>query len=43
MTMTVHEEGMRKSWIWMAVLAVISLIGGVLALFNPFAATLPPP
>ncbi|SFJ18815.1 HdeD family acid-resistance protein [Aerobium aerolatum] len=40
MTMTVHEEGMRKSWIWMAVLAVISLIGGVLALFNPFAATL---
>ena len=40
MTMTVHEEGLRKSWIWMAVLAVISLIGGVLALFNPFAATL---
>lgn len=40
MTTTVHEEGLRKSWVWMAVFAVISLIGGVLALLNPFAATL---
>jgi len=31
---------MRKSWVWMAVLAVISIVGGVLALANPFAATL---
>lgn len=40
MTATTHDEKLRKSWIWMAVLAVISLVGGVLALFNPFAATL---
>lgn len=40
MTMTVHEEGLRKSWIWMGALALISLVGGVLALLNPFAATL---
>ncbi|MCV0396847.1 MAG: HdeD family acid-resistance protein [Rhizobiaceae bacterium] len=30
----------RSSWIWMAILAVISLIGGILALLNPFAATI---
>lgn len=35
-----HESKLRASWIWMAVLAVISLIGGVLALANPFAATI---
>lgn len=40
MTTTVHEEGLRKSWVWMAVLAIISLAGGILALLNPFAATL---
>ena len=40
MTTTAHEADLRKSWIWMAVFAVISLIGGVLALLNPFAATL---
>lgn len=40
MAATVHEEKLRASWIWMAVLAVISLVGGVLALLNPFAATL---
>jgi len=40
MATTVHEEGLRKSWIWMAIFAVISLVGGVLALLNPFAATL---
>ena len=39
MATTVHEEGLRKSWVWMAILAVISLVGGVLALLNPFAAT----
>jgi len=32
-------ERMRSSWIWIAVLAVISLIGGIFALANPFAAT----
>ena len=40
MATTVHEAELRKSWIWMAVFAVISLVGGVLALLNPFAATL---
>jgi Uncharacterized conserved protein len=30
----------KPSWGWLAFLGVISLIGGVLALFNPFAATL---
>ena len=40
MANVVHEERMRSSWIWIALLAVISLIGGVLALVNPFAATL---
>lgn len=40
MTDTVHSQKLKKSWGWMAVLAVISLVGGVLALINPFAATL---
>ena len=40
MANVVHEERMRSSWIWIALLAVISLVGGVLALINPFAATL---
>lgn len=39
-TTTAHEEKLKSSWIWMAILAVISLVGGVLALLNPFAATL---
>jgi uncharacterized membrane protein HdeD (DUF308 family) len=37
---TAHGERLRSSWIWIALLAVISLVGGVLALANPFAATL---
>ncbi|RIK88415.1 MAG: hypothetical protein DCC69_02005 [Hyphomicrobiales bacterium] len=40
MTETAHSEKLRKSWMWMAILAVVSLIGGVLALADPFAATL---
>lgn len=40
MSTVVQSEKLRNSWIWMAILAVISLIGGVLALLNPFAATL---
>lgn len=40
MAVVVHREKLRNSWVWMAVLAIISLIGGVLALLNPFAATL---
>ena len=40
MATATHEEKLRSSWIWMAILAVISLVGGVLALLNPFAATL---
>lgn len=35
-----HVDRLRSSWIWLAVLGAISLIGGVLALANPFAATL---
>jgi len=34
------QQRLRASWIWMAILAVISLIGGVWALLNPPAATL---
>lgn len=33
-------ENLRSSWGWLALLGVISLIGGLLALANPFAATL---
>lgn len=40
MTNVANEAGLKRSWIWMAIFAVISLVGGVLALFNPFAATL---
>ena len=32
-------QRLRSSWIWLALLGVISLVGGVLALANPFAAT----
>ncbi len=32
-------QKLKTSWIWLAILGVISLIGGVLALANPFAAT----
>ncbi|WP_127598417.1 HdeD family acid-resistance protein [Nitratireductor alexandrii] len=35
-----HGATAGRSWLWMAVFAVISLIGGVMALFNPFAATM---
>src|SRR5690606_33516879 len=31
---------LKSSWGWVALLAVISIVGGLLALFNPFAATL---
>ena len=33
-------ERLKASWIWLAILGGISLIGGILALINPFAATL---
>ncbi|MDQ6437716.1 HdeD family acid-resistance protein [Mesorhizobium sp. LHD-90] len=33
-------QRLKTSWIWLAILGVISLIGGILALANPFAATL---
>lgn len=39
-TTTLHSDKLKPSWIWMAVLAVISLLGGFFALMNPFAATL---
>lgn len=40
MAATAHNGKLRNSWIWLALFAVISLVGGVLALLNPFAATL---
>jgi len=40
MAETVTQQKLRSSWIWMAILAVISLIGGIWALLNPPAATL---
>lgn len=40
MAITAHQEKLKSSWVWMAILAVVSLVGGVLALLNPFAATL---
>lgn len=40
MAATAHTGKLRSSWIWLALFAVISLVGGVLALLNPFAATL---
>ena len=33
-------ERLRGSWVWIAILGAIALIGGILALANPFAATL---
>lgn len=40
MAKTNGHESFGRNWIWMAVLAVISIIGGIFALANPFAATL---
>lgn len=40
MAIAATEEKLRTSWVWMAAFAVISIIGGVFALLNPFAATL---
>ena len=40
MIATAHSERLRKSWIWMAILAVVAIVGGVLGLLDPFAATL---
>ena len=34
-----HGSRLRSSWIWLAILGAISLIGGIFALLNPFAAT----
>lgn len=34
-----HRNKLRSAWVWIAILGAISLIGGVLALANPFAAT----
>ena len=40
MTATESSRKLGKSWIWMAAFAVLSLVGGALALADPFAATL---
>ncbi|MCT7375371.1 HdeD family acid-resistance protein [Chelativorans salis] len=37
---TVEHRQLRSSWVWLAILGAISLIGGILALANPFAATM---
>lgn len=39
MANSVQVQQLRSSWIWLALLGAISLIGGILALANPFAAT----
>jgi len=31
---------LRSAWLWLAILGAISLVGGLLALFNPFTATM---
>ncbi|MFZ2102793.1 MAG: HdeD family acid-resistance protein [Oricola sp.] len=41
--MAMGNEGsgmVGPSWVWMMILAVISIIGGLFALFNPLAATM---
>ncbi len=40
MARSVSESRMRTSWGWMAAMAVISIVGGLFALWNPLAATL---
>jgi uncharacterized membrane protein HdeD (DUF308 family) len=40
MANSVEHGQLRSSWGWLAFLGAISLIGGILALANPFAATL---
>lgn len=40
MTDVADSGKLKSSWVWLAILAVISIIGGLLALLNPFAATL---
>lgn len=39
MSTTEHHASFRSSWIWLAILGVISIAGGLLALANPSAAT----
>lgn len=38
--MAIATSQLKSSWIWMAIFAAISLVGGLLALANPFEATL---
>jgi len=40
MAKAVAESRMRSSWMWMALMALISIAGGIFALWNPLAATL---
>lgn len=35
-----HHEKLRASWIWLALFGLIALIGGIMALIDPFAASL---
>lgn len=37
---TTDHSALRASWGWLVALGIISLVGGFLALINPFAATL---
>ncbi len=40
MSETVYRKRLRNSWIWMAVLAIVSLAGGIFALLNPLEASI---
>ncbi|MBY8915254.1 DUF308 domain-containing protein [Nitratireductor sp. L1-7-SE] len=40
MANTVENESVHASWGWLALLGAISLVGGILAIANPFAATM---
>jgi len=40
MAMTGNQDNPKMSWGWMALLAVVSIVGGVIALLNPLLSTL---
>ncbi|MHB2264749.1 HdeD family acid-resistance protein [Aliihoeflea sp. PC F10.4] len=40
MSETVYRKRLRNSWIWMVILAIVSLAGGIFALLNPLEASI---